>query len=171
MMLKENLNVLEFFYPEAKNNNSLFKDLILTSPSADSPPEFYGTKMTAWKLQSPEIKNLIEWIKNIIIENIVPVSSLQCSEIWGAILNKEESIDKHSHAPSAFSFVYYVNAPKGSSPLVFNTSGHKIKAETGKVIVFESRLDHHVPNNKCKNRYLLSGNFIHNKNTGVWVYK
>ena len=57
-------------------------------------------------------------------------------------------------------FVYFVNAPKGASPLVFTTSGKKIKAEAGKVVIFPGTMYHHVPKNKCKNRVILAGNMV-----------
>ena len=63
----------------------------------------------------------------------------------------------HAH-PSPFSFVYFVRCPKGSSPLIFTTSGKKIKAEEGKVVIFPGNLLHHVPENKCDGRITLAGN-------------
>jgi hypothetical protein len=62
--------------------------------------------------------------------------------------------------PNYFSFVYYVTTPEGSSPLVFPTSGHEVKAEEGKVVIFESRLRHTIPPNQCEERCILAGNFV-----------
>ena len=61
-----------------------------------------------------------------------------------------------------------VNAPKGSSPLVFVTSGRKIKPEAGKVVIFESRLNHAVPKTKSTDRCIISGNFVWDKGVGVY---
>ena len=69
----------------------------------------------------------------------------------------------HIH-PGDFSFVYFVKTPSGSSPLVFTTSGKRIKAEEGKLILFSSRLKHHVPKNRCDNRIVLSGNLVQSTN-------
>ena len=42
----------------------------------------------------------------------------------------------HYHHPhSSLVFVYFVNTPKGSSPLVFPTSGKKVKAEAGTLVI------------------------------------
>ena len=57
-----------------------------------------------------------------------------------------------------YAFVYFVNSPKGSSPLVFTTSGKRIKPEEGKILIFPPQLFHHVPKNKCDGRITLSGN-------------
>ena len=50
------------------------------------------------------------------------------------------------------SFVYFVKCPKGSSPLVFTTSGKKVKAEEGKIALFPANILHHVPKNRCEGR-------------------
>ena len=66
----------------------------------------------------------------------------------------------HAHHPSAYSFVYFLRCPKGSSPLIFTTSGKRIKAEEGKVVIFPGNLKHHVPKNKCYDRIVLAGNIF-----------
>ncbi len=76
--------------------------------------------------------------------------------------------ESHQHSPSLFSFAYYVNAPFGSAPLVFFTTNHKIYPEPGMLVVFESRLKHGVPPNHCKNRCMVSGNFIHAGESGTY---
>ena len=82
-------------------------------------------------------------------------------DMWFARYNKNDSCTSHDHLPFAlFSFVYFVNTPKGSSPLVFTSSGKKIKAEEGKVVIFPSMMKHHVPSNKCENRLVVAGNVM-----------
>ena len=44
-------------------------------------------------------------------------------------------------------FVYFIQCPRGSSPLVFSTSGKRVKAEEGKVVIFPGNIYHHVPKN------------------------
>ena len=69
-----------------------------------------------------------------------------------------ESTRVHEHLPNVWSFAYFVNCPRGSSPLVFTNSGKKIKAEDGKIVIFPTSVRHHVPKNKCEDRVVLSGN-------------
>ena len=76
--------------------------------------------------------------------------------MWGLLYDNENEIASHSHPDALYSCSYYVNAPKGSAPLIFTTSNHKIKAENGKLIVFDGRLDHHVPRSKINNDDKLS---------------
>ena len=79
--------------------------------------------------------------------------------IWFSKYNKGDYTLNHSHRNYAlYAFVYFVNCPKGSSPLVFTTSGKRIKAEEGKIVIFPPQLYHHVPKNKCYGRITLSGN-------------
>ena len=79
--------------------------------------------------------------------------------MWFARYNKNDSCTSHDHLPFAlFSFVYFVNTPKGSSPLVFTTSGKKIKAEEGKVVIFPACVYHDVPPNECDGRIVMAGN-------------
>ena len=47
---------------------------------------------------------------------------------------------------------------KDSSSLFFPTSGKKIKAEEGKVVIFPGNVRHSVPPNKCDNRIVVAGN-------------
>ena len=59
-----------------------------------------------------------------------------------------------------YTFCYYINSPKGSSPLVFSTSKKKFKPELGKLLIFDARLFHEIPINKGEFRCVLSGNFL-----------
>ena len=56
------------------------------------------------------------------------------------------------------------------SPLVFTTSGKKIKAEEGKVVIFSGDILHHVPKNRCNNRIVLAGNIFSHLTTSQSVY-
>ena len=77
---------------------------------------------------------------------------------WFAKYNKGDSTQKHHHRPHTWSWVYFVNCPRGSSPLVFPTSGKRIKAEEGKVVIFDAQIFHEVPKNRCDNRIVMAGN-------------
>ena len=80
--------------------------------------------------------------------------------VWFAKYGKDQYTIIHDHRSDLLAFVYFVNAPKGASPLVFTTSGKKIKAEAGKIVVFPGTIQHCVPKNKCENRLVLAGNII-----------
>ena len=80
---------------------------------------------------------------------------------WFANYDRGEYANSHNHLPfSIFSFVYFIKCPKGSSPLIFSTTGKRLKAEEGKIVIFPSSMMHHVPSNKCEDRRVLAGNFL-----------
>ena len=107
----------------------------------------------------PKGVNLIEnWVKQIIQNKLTLMTHLNFLT-WAARLDKGQQTLEHDHLfYSTFAFVYFVNAPKGSSPLIFTTSGKKIKAEPGKLVLFPGPLRHKVPVNKCDNRVTIASN-------------
>ena len=168
----EQLCVSEYIYPLADKVNPILHSYIKKLIKKNNPnkPSQITAKMTDWHLDSREIEQAVNWASSLIIRDFERANGhlLKCSEVWGIVFNKGDSIEGHTHVPSVYSFVYYVDAPKGSSSLVFETSGHKIEAEKGKMIIFDSRLTHKVTPNSSKNRCALSGNFIYKHNTGAY---
>ena len=123
-----------------------------------------GTKLTVDNSSNAPSKIIGNWVTNIM-RNAYFNADVQKmsyrSTLWFAKYNKDDYTKTHGHDPYAiYSWVYFINCPKGSSPLVFTTSGRKIKAEEGKCIIFPSFLKHHVPKNRCENRLVLAGNII-----------
>jgi hypothetical protein len=115
--------------------------------------------------QSPS-QGVKKWVEGLIrnrysrIENDKAKFNLDI-RMWFAKYGKGDYAKIHDHIPHAlFAFVYFVNAPRGSSPLVFTTSGKRIKAEEGKVVIFPSMILHGVSKNKSENRITLSGNVL-----------
>ena len=81
--------------------------------------------------------------------------------MWFASYDKGNYVKVHNHLPFAvFSWVYFINSPRGSSPLIFTTTGKRIKPEEGKIVIFPSFIMHHVPKNKCDNRIVMAGNAL-----------
>ena len=107
----------------------------------------------------PRGVTLIEnWVEQIV-RNKLSVSFNFRFGTWAARLDKNQETLEHSHLHfCTLAFVYFVNTPKGSSPLVFPTSGKKIKAEPGKLVLFPPSLSHKVPTNKCDNRVTIASN-------------
>ena len=88
------------------------------------------------------------------------------SELWGVIYEKGDKSGRHNHYPNRWSFVYYVNTPEGSAPLIIcGDSGEdeiSAKPVAGGCIVFPAWMDHYVPENNCTGRSSVVGNFIMN---------
>ena len=82
-------------------------------------------------------------------------------ELWGNIYYKGDHTISHNHEPCFWSFAYFLKGSKRSSPFIFTDSGKKIPFEVGKLLLFPSYLNHHVPvNNLDEKRLTLSGNII-----------
>ena len=107
----------------------------------------------------PKGVTLIEnWVEQIVRDKLSGSFNFRFGT-WAARLDKNQETLEHSHLHfCTLAFVYFVNAPKGSSPLVFPTSGKKIKAEPGKLVLFPPSLNHKVPINKCDNRVTIASN-------------
>ena len=102
---------------------------------------------------------IYQWILNLLRNPIYGGTyKFEVDNSWVAAYREGEFAVSHGHYPAAYSFVYFIKCPKGSSPLIFTTSGKRIKAEEGKVVIFPGNLFHHVPKNKCDGRIVLAGN-------------
>tara|TARA_B100001250_G_scaffold171142_1_gene147406 strand:+ start:179 stop:730 length:552 start_codon:yes stop_codon:yes gene_type:complete len=117
-------------------------------------------KSDPYRISSPSIELVYQWILNLLRNPQFHGGKLKwvVDNSWLACYREGEFAVSHAHYPTAYSFVYFVRCPKGSSPLIFTTSGKRIKAENGKVVIFPGNLLHHVPKNKCDGRIVLAGN-------------
>ncbi len=109
-------------------------------------------------IRSPSLDKIYCWIMSLLQENSNYQYLLQTA--WVAKYNKGDYTVSHSHFPVTWSFVYCIKSPRGSSPLIFTTSGKRIKAEEGKVVIFPGSMKHHVPKNRCDGRIVLAGNVV-----------
>lgn len=160
--LENEYKILECFYPNSNKLNTTIFNIIKKAKSKTIPlDDVFVFKMTDWNLNETYefcLEDFLNFISCTIKKEFN--LNLKCSTCWGVIYNKGDYILSHSHSTEAtFSFVYYLNAPKGSSPLIFSKSNYKVIPEFGKLVIFDSRLFHEVPENKSENRACLVGNF------------
>ena len=97
----------------------------------------------------PNIKNLFDWAMGFLPQ--ADISKHAVDHYWIAKYNRGDFTLSHNHYPCLYSFVYFMNSPKGSSPLVFTTSEQSIEAKNGRIVIFPAILKHHVPDNQCDN--------------------
>ena len=64
----------------------------------------------------------------------------------------------HNHGDIYASFVYYVNTPEGSSPIIFPDENETVEAREGNILIFPGHVNHYVPKNKCDGRVVVAGN-------------
>ncbi len=172
MYINEKLQIEEYNYPFADKVNPLLESEIKKAWDVRGHrPSNIHAHFTGFDFERNNklAQNLSCWVNDLIRRDFIQGAvDLKCVELWGVLYKEGDYITEHNHSPSLYSFSYYVNAPKGSSPLVFVTSGRKIKPEAGKVVIFESRLKHKVLPNKVNGRCIISGNFIYDKGEGTY---
>jgi len=177
--VRENLVVGEYFFPFAEKYNPILYSHILSLTDGNSAiGPHNGVVYSKRKTKSDyykygEVAPLMKWILSILIRDFCPSNRvhyhqttsarmgevIRCTEAWGLIFERDNEIKPHTHLSNLYTFTYYVKVPKGSAPLVFPTSGKKIKPEEGKLVMFESRLVHMVPANKTDSRCIIGGCF------------
>ena len=160
MKIKEQLDVIIKHHPhhESLNKKIIEESKVFSYCIGGKNPDGSESNLVALKsigfASSPSLELIHQWVLTFIQKRGY---SFYVSESWVANYMKEEYALSHKHTCS-FSFVYFVRCPKGSAPLVFTTSGKRIKAEEGRVVIFPGNLYHHVPKNKCDGRIVVAGN-------------
>ena len=169
--LKENLSVIVERHPCYESINKKLMEQInhLSFENPDQLHYYTNIRGNQYSFDAhkadtgPTIKLIENWVKELIAINFQRNLEfpLENYSFWFSKLNDEKGQLTYAHhhlCNATFAVVYFVNTPKGSSPLVFSTSGKKIKAEEGKVVIFPASLRHEVPQNRCKDRVVLAGN-------------
>ncbi len=156
-------HIQEYVYDKGREiNNILYHTIQDRRPAEERPNEAHCT-MTEWDLYSSDtlVRDLVTWIYDKIDTDFDPPEhDLKTIETWGVTYKKGEDIDWHSHGNATYSFVYYVNTPPGSSPILFQKPDAVFEAKAGNVIIFESTRKHKVPPNDCEGRCAISGNIF-----------
>ena len=166
MKLTEKINIITDYYPFAESlNNRLILDCENIQFSRDTRTYDGGeTNVKAlrsgWKTSSIDIDKVKDWVITILHNHFHKTHSYVCCESWLARYYRGDFTQDHDHRLTWYSFVYFVKSPKGASPLIFTTSGKKIKPDEGKVVIFPSIMRHRVPKNKCNDRIVLAGNIV-----------
>lgn len=160
-IIKENIDIKIDKYPYSKSiNKTLMDDIDKMGYDDASGYRKNDTAKFSITTLSPAANTISEWVSKLISIKYEITSLPLLSRCFFTRCDKGDFVGVHNHFPDVFSWVYYVNTPRGSSPLVFTTSNKKIKAEEGQVLIFPSLVKHHVPFNRCDARISLVGNVI-----------
>ena len=177
MKIREDHHIIEKSYPFANsikdkildqiNNFSFIRDMYnIDGGSSNVKAPQTSAIQDATNISS--VKLLLKWILDLLPNH--SNDNFRVENFWVVHYSREDFTVSHCHYPAQWSWVYFVNSPKGSSPLVFTTSGKRIKAEEGKVVIFSGDILHHVPKNKCNDRIVLAGNIFSHLDTSESVY-
>ena len=161
MNVRENHSIIIDNYPFASSLNAK----LLSEVDLVSYPLSFKTnvqaRMSTWKTRSDNLTTLENWIYSLIKNNYdLKGYGLKFVDMWYARYDKGNYADDSLHPLSWLSFVYFVKCPRGSSPLILNTSGKRIRAEEGKIVIFPSWIRHSVPKNRCDDRVVVAGNIM-----------
>lgn len=125
-------------------------------------------QMTSYETKSEHLTTMEEWIYQLIGGGAYTTSgnrfTYEFTNSWFAVYNNGDYTKSHMHFPAILSWVYMINCPEGSSPLVFDTSGDYVEAKDNTMIIFPASMRHSVPQNKCSNRVVAAGNICWNPN-------
>ena len=170
MIINENLEILEYIHPlhQSLNEKIVKESLTFKYRHGDEMRMMDGSTSNVKALQttdktimSDSLGKIYYWILTIL-RDYYKGWNYHINSSWVSIYKKGDYTKPHCHVPASFAFNYFIKTPKGSSPLIFTTSGKRIKAEEGKLTIFPGSSVHEVPKNKCDNRIVLSGNIFPN---------
>jgi hypothetical protein len=91
-------------------------------------------------------------------------------DYWGVNYEKGQAIIPHTHYPMTLSFSYYVNTPKGCSPLLIDTGFEddqifdELHLKACDVVFFASHLFHTVRPEPIGDRSIIAGNMLYYDN-------
>ena len=176
VIISQETKVYKFQYPFAEKLNPKLHRIILEKAQTLDK----GALMTPWMcFDVPEFKLISDYalhlIKTFKKDSYTPTLSsnenepLVLKSLWGQVYNKGSYQEIHDHHPTSWSMVYYVNTPKGSSPLVFSNSEKnvlrkkRVFPKSGEMVLFPGWLYHYVPPNRCEGRSIVAGNFYYRR--------
>ena len=162
MIVNHKSQIYEFEYPHAEKINPILHKTIEQNLSIEDR----GTKQTEWYFKSKEFDLISDYvIHKIYSEDLFAVVEVPGEYVlltrWGMWYDRGQYQNIHDHLPCHYSFVYFVNTPKGSSSLVFSDSGKKVIPKSGHGVIFPAFLNHHIPSNNCQGRTSVVGNFYY----------
>jgi hypothetical protein len=126
--------------------------------------------MTDWYMQ--DTSKGFQWVCNhammLASENNPQNLDMIPYDCWGAIYREGDYTVMHNHWPHLWSFVYYVNCPDGSAPLLFDRCLHpgkgieRVVPKRGLMVLFPGWVHHSVPKHIGEDRIVVAGNLSMN---------
>jgi hypothetical protein len=127
-------------YPFASILNSRLHKIIVENATLSDR----GAMQTDWFSQFEEFKLVAAYVKTFL-----QLPSYQPGD--------HQTV--HDHLPCHWAFVYYVNTPKNSPPLIFDDCCFSYYPVSGQILVFPASMRHHVPTSQVSGRSNVVGNF------------
>ena len=172
------VNLLETKKIDTNTNNRLIQK-ILTYPDVMKHKTNVKANMTDWRMHMKDddfnkVSTIAENVAKTMrygsthvdgdthtVKNKGQSPRLMTDECWGASYSKGEFTQEHNHWPALWSWCYYLQVPKGSSPLVFTEAGIAFEPKVGDLVVFSGQAQHSVPPCECEEkRVMMAGNIV-----------
>jgi len=190
----KNINVMKWFPTSIylceelltqEENQELYEHILKTSEKIDRGGKnwhsmVYNT-LTTFDLRQDQkfekILNLVENNVNHFAKILGSNYNYKCRDSWFNIYKENDYQEKHTHADSHFSAIYFVKCEENSSPVVFfnpieemielknlesnelNYANCLYKSTERNLLIFRSHITHMVPKNYSKERISLAFNF------------
>tara|TARA_E500000305_G_scaffold55837_1_gene44576 strand:+ start:781 stop:1266 length:486 start_codon:yes stop_codon:yes gene_type:complete len=142
------MTIQTFKYPEYKKLNDILYPIIRDAKKYHIS-EGTGKRTTFNIHRRKELRGFVDWMCKLFPDYKIAIS-------WGVVYNKGEGARKHSHEPYPMTFVYYVNLPEGSSPLI--VEDEVINISSGELVVLPGNKFHEVPSSIVDSRCVIAGN-------------
>ena len=177
-MRKKVITTQTFTYPKALKLKSSLIKTVKTNGWASIQGGGTRTDFNLHQRKIKEIDILLKWIQRKLpkvaynfsqggddaskMEHVgFNVNAFKIKECWGVYYNKGQGVIKHNHFPYAFTFQYYVNVPRKSTPFVME--GKEIKPTTGTVLFFLSHQYHWAKPTGSDGRCVIVGNILYER--------
>ena len=141
--------IKRYRYPEYEKLNDILYPMIRDEKKYHIS-EGTGKRTTFNIHRKKELRNFVNWVREIFPNHKIAIS-------WCVVYNKGEGARKHSHEPYPMTFVYYINLPEGSSPLIVEDK--TINVSSGELVVFSGNKYHEVSPSTVDGRCVIAGNF------------
>lgn len=90
------------------------------------------------------VDKVLEFCKIITEEHFNQKIQFECFDMWTIQYEKGDYTVRHSHHPSDFACIYYVDVEPGCSPIIFEEE-LEIAPQNGMLLIFPAILNHEVP--------------------------
>jgi hypothetical protein len=162
--LDQNLSIFSITLDNYQELNQQLKEVI--EEHRKLYPETNNSNVKAWHSNweshkdNPKFKlivdKVLELCEVVSLEYFNRKIQFECSNMWAIQYEKGEYAVKHSHYPSDFACVYYVDVEPGCSPIIFEEE-LEVFPQNGMLLIFPANLQHEVPPTDSK-RIVISMN-------------
>ena len=150
--IKKELPVFTTILSNRDEMNGYLKQVILEH--RNNNPKSNESNVKAWHSNygthsdNPKFKPIIDLTLNFckfVSKDFFSCEvDFMCFNFWAMMYEKGDHTIRHSHFPSDFAAVYYVDVEPGCAPIVFEDE-LKVYPESGMLVVFPAWLHHEVP--------------------------